>query len=607
MILYLITLFICLITYTITKLFLNVDYKTKKNGGDIVANILKSHNIKFIFTLTGGHISPILSGCKKIGINVIDVRNEATAAFAADGVSRLSNQIGVAIVTAGPGITNTITAIRNAQMAESPLLLIGGAAANLLKGRGSLQDVEQLQLLKPICKKVYTCTRICQIKAVINDAIYEAKSGTMGPVFVELPIDLLYDIQTIYKNSGLEKPKKTLFSKIADLYISLQIRYMFSNAWNKSYDLAPKQIKISKISNSNIKSSINLINNSNKPIIVLGSQSVSNTNNINEMVENLKKLNIPIYLSSSSRGVLSDEFDLQFYHNRSKALREADLILLLGISCDFRLDYGRVLNKKAKIIMVNINKQALKLNQPIFWKATLNILGDSMNFINQLNLNYSSKDEKIYSTWITHLEEREIQKNNTIKEMSEIKSNKINPIKLCMRINELIKKETIIIVDGGDFAATAAYTIKPKGPLQWMDPGPFGTLGVGAGFALAAKLCYPEKDVIIIYGDGAAGYSLIEYDTFKRHNLNIISIIGNDACWSQILREQIEILKDDVACNLEYSDYQKIGESFNCKGYLLKNDSDLDKLPNILNNINQPTIINCLISKTDFRKGSLSV
>lgn len=246
---------------------------------------------------------------------------------------------------------------------------------------------------------------------------------------------------------------------------------------------------------------------------------------------------------------------------------------MLGVSCDFRLDYGKVLNKKAKIISVNINKEVLYLNQPLFWKANLSIHGDPVTFINKLNTTYFPLDKNIYIRWIKTLKEREEEKEINILNISEEKYSRINPVKLCKNINKIIKRKTIVIVDGGDFAVTAAYTIKPQGPLQWMDP----------------------------------GYSLVEYDTFKRHNLNIVSIIGNDACWSQILREQIEILKDDVACNLEYSDYQKIGESFDCQGYLLKNNQDLEKLPNILNNINQPMIINCLISKTDFRKGSISV
>lgn len=601
------------VIFTILILFLTwlylKHYNNFKNGGLLVAKVLKSHQISFVFTLTGGHISPILSECKKLDIKVIDTRNEATAAFAADGVSRLSNQIGVCIVTAGPGVTNTITAVRNAQMAESPMLLIGGAAATLLKGKGSLQDVEQLELLKPVCKKVYRCCRLEQIENTIKNAIYIAKEGVPGPVFVEIPIDLLYEKNIVIKNSGLEKVKKNIMSRLIDYYIKLRIDYLFSKSYFYNFINQPLKVKDKQINLNYITQSKKLISESKKPVCVIGSQVVNCKEKINDFIISFKKLGIPVYLSSSARGLFSDKYKLQFYHNRSKALREADLILLLGITCDFRLNYGKVLNKNAKIISVNICKKSLYLNQSVFWNSTLSIHNCPSEFITSLDLKYDPFDLKIYDDWINTLQLREEQRNTEIIKLSKPDNLKIriNPIRLCMEINKLIDKKSIIIVDGGDFAATAAYTIKPKGPLQWMDPGPFGTLGVGAGFALAAKLCYPDYEVYIIYGDGAAGYSLVEYDTFKRHNLNIVSIIGNDACWSQILREQIEILKDDVACKLEYSDYQLIGDAFDCKGYILKNDDDLKKLYDILSNINQPMIINCLISKTDFRKGSISV
>ena len=600
-----ISIIISYLTYFIFQL-LNVDFKSKNNGGNLVAQVLKSHGVKFVFTLTGGHISPILVGCKKLGIKVIDVRNEATAAFAADGISRLSNEIGVAIVTAGPGVTNTITAVRNAQLAESPLLLIGGAAANLLKGRGSLQDVEQLELLKPICKKVYSCTKVNQIVDTVKNAIHVAKSGVPGPVFLELPIDLLYNIETICNNSGLQKKKNSLFGKIADIYISLSIRHMFSNAWSKK-NFNPIKINRPKINKYKIDYARKLIRKSSKPIVVIGSQCMNEYNNIKGFVHNFKLLELPVYLSSAARGLFSDEYELQFYHKRTISLRNADLIILLGVTCDFRLDYGRVLNKKANIISVNLNYQSLKLNQPLFWKPTLEIHGDPVEFINSLKISYIPNSKVQYHDWIDELKKKEKKREEEIVKMSNQETKKINPIKLCLKLNKIIKKNTIIIVDGGDFAATASYTIKPKGPLKWMDPGPFGTLGVGAGFALAAKLCNPDDDVLIIYGDGSAGYSLVEYDTFKRHNLKIISVIGNDACWTQILREQITLLEDDVACNLEYSSYEKIGQCFGANGLEIQNDTDLNTLKEIYNNADQALIINSLISKTDFRKGSISV
>jgi len=208
---------------------------SKINGGIKVAEALKKNNVDKIFTLIGGHISPILVESKRLGIRILDVRNEANAVFAADAVSRISNSIGVAIVTAGPGITNTITAIKNAQMAESPLLLIGGSAATLLKGRGALQDIDQERIMKHVCKRVFICNNVQELGKVINDAIYVAKSCVPGPVFVEIPIDLLYPIKTVLNNAGIKEEsgikKAGLIKRLVNKYIKYKIYYNFLDFW----------------------------------------------------------------------------------------------------------------------------------------------------------------------------------------------------------------------------------------------------------------------------------------------------------------------------------------------------------------------------------------
>ena len=193
--------------------------------------------------------------------------------------------------------------------------------------------------------------------------------------------------------------------------------------------------------------------------------------------------------------------------------------------------------------------------------------------------------------------------------ISKEKGDKTNSLLLCSYLNKIIKSNTIIIVDGGDFAATASYILQPRGPLKWIDPGAFGTLGVGAGFALGAKLCYPDHDVIIMYGDGSLGYSIIEYDTFTRHNLKIISIVGNNASWEQILREQIHILKDDVACPLEWTRYDQMVKPLGGLGIHIENNSELSKLEMIdkLKDDNRSILFNVFINKTSFRDGSISV
>jgi len=583
-------------------------FKPDDNGGKVVANVLKNHNIKHIFTLIGGHISPILSESKKMGIRIIDVRNEATAVFAADSVSRLSDNIGVAIVTAGPGVTNTITPIKNAQMAESPLLLISGASATLLKGRGALQEINQIKLMKSVCKKVYSCSRVSEISENITNAIHCARSGVPGPVFIEIPIDLLYTYDVVKKNAGIKK-SSNIITRLVNQYILYRINYNFSGDWNRHQ--TPKELEYDDyIKPTTITKITKLVASCNKPIIVAGSQCVSNFQNVEKVSNILKTMNIPIYLSGMSRGLLGKDFKNQYRFKRGKALREADLIILLGVTCDFRLDYGRCLNRKANIISVNLNKKSLYLNQPLFYKATISLTISPDLFLlhkDITNLKFTvDNDEK--REWNSFLSKKELEFHNHITTLcGKTEEDRTNSLRLCSYLDKVVDDKTIIIVDGGDFAATASYMIQPRGPLKWLDPGAFGTLGVGAGFALGAQLCYPDHKVIIIYGDGSLGYSIIEYDTFSRHNLNIISLVGNDACWTQILREQINILQDDVACNLRYTSYEKIVDNLDGEGLLIKNNEDIKKLDYINEPHNRPVMFNAIIGKTSFRDGSLSV
>jgi len=608
MLLYICSLFVIICSYLIYYLYPIVNNKSEKYGGQLVAKVLKSHGIKHVFTLVGGHISPILVSIKKECIKVIDVRHEANAVFAADACGRLSNVPGVALVTAGPGITNTITALKNAQMAESPIVLIGGASATLLKGRGSLQDIDQISLMKTVCKKVFTCNRIKQIVPSLKEAFQVARSYPPGPVFIEFPIDTLYPYQTVKKEAlGNSKPKN-LIQQIIHSYITYQVNYVFDRAFSIEYNYQPlPAFHLPIISEETIQKSLNILYKSKKPICIIGSQILQTKNEYHKfIIEQINKISIPCYLTGMARGLLGRGNPIQFNHNRTPALKEADVILLLGVTCDFRLGYGKKLNKKAKIISVNHNLKNLNLNHGIFWNAAVKIHGEIEYFLQEI----SNKYQFAYNSndWLNTLDNKEKNRNMEIQKMAQQKyPNLVNPIHLLNSFKSTLEKNSIIICDGGDFIGTAAYILKPNS-LGWIDPGPFGTLGVGAGFALGAKLCFPEKTVWILYGDGSCGYSLMEYDTFVRHNININCLIGNDACWTQIEREQIPMFNDDVACKLEYTDYHKFTELLDNRvhGCIIKKDEDIKNIINIANN-SSSVIINALIAKTNFRKGSISV
>ncbi|MFX1339837.1 MAG: thiamine pyrophosphate-binding protein, partial [Promethearchaeota archaeon] len=512
------------------------------DGGELIAQVLKKQGVRFIFTLSGGHISPILVGAKNQGIRVIDVRQESTAVFAADAVGRLTGIPGVAVVTAGPGVTNSITAIKNAQMANSPLILLGGAAATILKGRGALQDIEQIKLFKTSVKWATTIKRYCDIIEVIEEAFDVAKSGIPGPVFVECPIDLLYDEALVRGWYGaFIREAKTSEDKAIDLYLRTHVDQLFTCSDKNLNPSDPKAIKPFSVDQEKISQTISYLSVSKAPILVLGSQVMFRTDEVNNLAKAVEKLGIPVYLTGMARGLLGDVNPINFRHKRSVALKDADLIILAGMELDFRLNYGRALNPKAVYISINRSTEALKKNL----KPTLGIQTDPSTFLVALSEKFSSIKMN-WKDWIYELHNREEKRENEIQKFTNLETEYINPLFLCKEINKVLDDDSIIIGDGGDFVATASYIVKPKGPLSWLDPGPFGTLGVGAGFALAAKLIRPESEVWLIYGDGAAGYSIVELDTFVRHNIPIIAVIGNDAGWTQISREQVEYLKDDV-------------------------------------------------------------
>lgn len=571
------------------------------NGGELAAECLKVHGVKFLFTLIGGHISPVIVAAAKRGIRVVDVRHEVNAVFAADAVSRITGTPGAAAVTAGPGLTNTITAVKNASLAQSPLVLIGGATATILKNRGSLQDIDQQALLSPHVKWMGSARRVSDIPRLIAEAFYRASSGVPGPVFVELPVDLLYDYEVVH-SWYLESAGKSnnVAAKLRRAYLNWYVNRRF-----KGTPPAPfrKEPLVPSHSPAEIERASAAIRQSKKPLLVLGSQCMLQPERAKELAQAVRSLGIPVFLAGMARGLLGPQEALQFRHKRSQALKEADLILIAGLPVDFRLNYGFQLNRRAYHIAVNRSKSDLKKNK----RPNLPVYADPCGFLIDLAARAGRSET---SEWAAVLRQRENERDREIETMARERGKAVNPIELAKRFDETLRDNSILVVDGGDFVATAAYVVRPRGPLSWLDPGLFGTLGVGAGFALGAKLASPESDVWILYGDGSAAFSLMEYDTFARHKAGVMAVIGNDACWSQIERDQSAILKDNTACVLRHTDYHRVVEALGGKGILVKKPAGLARAfasARAFSRKGIPVLINAHIDRSEFRKGSISM
>lgn len=410
--------------------------------------------------------------------------------------------------------------------------------------------------------------------------------------------------------------KSTLKSRIVEAYTNYSLNHIFADAWKEhQYDPLPITIKPAKP--DEIKRVVSIISAAKRPLVIVGSQSVLRPYGPTVVAEAIKRLGVPIFVNGSARGLLGQDYPMQFRHARKEAIQEADCVLLLGAVCDFRLSYGQMFKRHTKVISVNRSLKAGKLNARIFWHPEVAIESDVGTFVKDLVSTIADGNISlgVDKEWLKILERRDREKDESIRRMSEDAVDKhLNPLKLLMRLRDLFKEDdTILVADGGDFVASASYIMKPFGPLRWLDPGPFGTLGCGAGFALAAKLLNPTKHVVAIMGDGAFGYSIAEIDTFVRHKVPVYWLIGNDACWTQIAREQVPMLGSSIGCQLAYTDYHRVAEGFGAKGFQVKEDEDLDErrlLSEAKKDLvegGQVVVVNSLIGKTKFRDGSISV
>jgi thiamine pyrophosphate-dependent acetolactate synthase large subunit-like protein len=576
------------------------------NGGDIIGRVLQMHGVQFLFTLCGGHISPILKGAKDLGIRVVDTRHEATAVFAADATARLTGIPGVAAVTAGPGVTNTITAVKNAQLAQSPVVLLGGAAATLLQGRGALQDIDQLALFRPHVKWSRAVKRVRDLAPAIQKGFQVAQSDVPGPVFIECPVDLLYDEAVIRQWYDSATPRgNSLPDRVMRMYLQHHARRLFAVPEGDSIG-SVATVAAQPPAPGVVRQAASKLANAERPLLVVGSQALVDAGQAGAVADAIDALGIPVYLSGMARGLLGPAHPLHRRHQRRNALKEADVVILAGVPSDFRLDYGRHVKRSACLVSANRSKVDLKRNR----KPDIGALADAGLFLRALADTVEAGARKRWQDWHLTLEARDAEREAEIDATAERNAEFVNPVALCRHVDTGLPDDSVIVADGGDFVGTASYIVRPRKPLSWLDPGVFGTLGCGAGFALGAGLCRPGEEIWMIFGDGSVGYSLVEFDTFARHNIPVIAVVGNDAGWTQIAREQVKILEDDVGTVLGRSNYHDVAAALGGRGIVLQRPDQVDaglQAAREAARRGKPVLVNAWLDKTDFREGSLSM
>ncbi len=526
--------------------------------------------------------------------------------FAADAVARMTGVPGVAAVTAGPGLTNTLTAVENALLAQTPLIVIGGATATILRGRGALQDIDQVALMKPAVKACFAIQRVRRIGPMLEEAFRVAQEGVPGPVFVEIPVDLLYPeafVREWYiKEAG---SGAGLVGLLTRAFVEQHLFRVFRGS--AGFEPSPRHLPDPMIPDDrDVAAAAQLLAGAVKPVIVVGAQTITRAWEADEVADALRTLGIPVWLGGTARGLLGADCDHQYRHARGKALKEADVVIVCGFPFDFRLGYGQKIPASTRIVQVNREKAALTKNR----RPTVAVHADAGRFLVELARRVGAPWPGRWADWLEVCRRREDARDAEIAEEAAQPTAHVNPLALCRAIEARLSDDSVLVVDGGDFVATAAYICKPRSPLSWLDPGVYGTLGVGGGFAVGASAVRRGAEIWLFYGDGSSAYSLAEFDTLARHGLSVIAVIGNDASWAQIARDQTKVLGSDVATVLAHTAYHQVAEGYGGKGLLLDDPADIDAVLDEAKAIarsGKPVCINAWIGSTGFREGSISI
>ncbi|MYD76294.1 MAG: thiamine pyrophosphate-binding protein [Gammaproteobacteria bacterium] len=477
------------------------------SGGHLVAKALKNEGVDTIFTLCGGHIIDIYDGCLDEGIRIVDVRHEQTAAHAADGYARQTGKLGCVVTTAGPGCTNAVTGVATAFRSESPILHIGGQSSLTQHRMGSLQDLPHVDMMTPITKFASGVFSTERVADMVSMAARECFTGAYGPSYLEIPRDIL-DREIPVDSAVIPEPG--------------------------SYRASVRSIG----DPADIEMLTDILVKAERPAILFG-QQVWACQGHKEAISLVRALDIPAYMNGASRGMLKQDDPHHFDRTRRDAFTNADVIVIVGTPFDFRMGYGKRISKDLKLIQIDQNYTTVGKNRDIH----LGLAGDPGAIMAAVEQAASGRIDNgarsARKAWMKDLREIEAVKLEKLMPMFTTDQNPIHPYRLAFEINEFLDEETIYVGDGGDIVTISAQAVRPRNPGQWMDPGALGSLGVGTGFSMAAKLANPDKEVVCLFGDGSFGMTAFDMETSQRFGAPFLAIVGNNSHMNQIRYGQV--------------------------------------------------------------------
>ncbi len=531
------------------------------HGGRLIARRLKAHGVSKLFTLSGGHLFSIYDGCREEGIEIVDVRHESTAAFAAEGWAKVTREPGVCALTAGPGVTNGMSAMASAQANHSPIVVLGGRAPALRWGQGSLQEIDHVPFVRPLSKLAATPESTAEIPGLLDDAFAAATSPHGGPAFVDFPLDYVF----------MEAPEQ------------------------ESEDDSAGSPAARAAQGAALERAGELLAGAERPVIMAGTDLYWGRGE-QALAELAETLRIPVFLNGLARGCLPADHELFFSRARSQALKGADVALVVGVPMDFRLGFGAAFGEDTEIVVVDATEP--ERNHPRAVAAECYGAIDPT-----LRAIAASAGASALATegWLTELRAGEDERRAAERAEFEDDRSPLHPMRLYAELAKTLDRDAIVIGDGGDFVSYAGRVIDSFQPGCWLDPGPFGCLGTGPGYALAAKLAHPERQVVMMLGDGAFGFSGMEFDTLARHGVNVVGVMGNNGIWA-LEKHPMEFLYGySVAADLRPGTrYDQVVQALGCHGELVERPEDVAPaierafeadLPALVNVLTDPTVV----------------
>ncbi len=546
------------------------------SGGHLVARALRAEGVDVIFTLCGGHIIDIYDGCLDEGIQIVDVRHEQVAAHAADGYSRVTGRPGVAVVTAGPGTTDAITGVANAFRAESPMLLIGGQGATDQHRMGSLQDLPHVEMLRPITKFAASVPTTSRVADMVAMAFRECYLGAPGPSYLEIPRDVL---DRKIPTGGAVIPT--------------------SGHYRASTRSLGDPEGIERLAE--------LLVHASRPCILLG-QQVWTCRAAGPAAALCREAEIPAFMNGAGRGTLPPGDPHHFQLTRRYAFDRADLIIIVGTPFDFRLGYGKRLPELAAVVQIDLDYRTVGRNRDV----ALGLVGDAAVILEGVRQALSGRlpgkaaDRR---RWMEQLRQEEVKLEGA--RLSKLTSDAvpIHPLRLAHELNCFLTDDTIYIGDGGDVVTTAGQVVQPHLPGHWMDPGPLGTLGVGVGFAMAAKLARRDQEVLCYFGDGALSLTGFDFETMVRFNLPFIGVVGNNSYMNQIRFGQIARYgreRGEVGNKLGDVAYDRFAEVMGGHGEEVRRPQDIGPALRRARESGKPSLINVWVDPDEFASGTMN-